>query len=251
MSLANKVALVTGSTQGIGLQIAKRLCRDGAFVFASSRKTENVKKAVDEFEKDDLHNFDVSNCHIDSYEDRHAFINRAVKKFGKVDILVNNVGCNPTPHIKVLDTTEKSFDKVMATNVKSTFLTMKETVPHMKDGGSIIVLSSIAGFRPDGYPSIYAVSKAALHCMVCALTSELAGRNIRINSIAAGVTYTKFGQAVIENANANDYFLRASALKRFAQPEELAGLASFLCSNDASYITGENIAVGGGMLSRI
>lgn len=251
---AGKVAIVTGSTQGLGFAIAKRLCQDGARVMISSRKQENVDQALKEIREEGLgNNVTGTVCHVANKDDRKALIEKTVEQFGGIDYLVCNVAVNPQAGERLIDTTEEAFDKIMNVNVKSGFLMSQEVVPHMvkRQGGCIIFMSSVCGLVPEGWPGIYAVSKTAVLGLTKALSYELCTDNIRVNSVAAGIFPTKFGSTITDNPSLRKLMLSRIAQKRFGDPKECASVVSFLCSEDASYMTGETIPVTGGLPTRL
>jgi len=252
--LNGKVAIVTASSQGIGKAIAQRLAQDGAKVMISSRKEKNVQEALEEIRKCASENSHVEGivCHVGKAEDREKLIQETVNKFGGIDILVSNAGTNPT-FGPMLDCTEEQWDKIFDNNVKAAFLLTKLVAPYMlKNGeGNIVFISSIAGLQPIPMILPYSVSKTALLGLAKSLSHDLAPENIRVNSVCPGIIDTNFSSALTSNDFVANKTLEMLHTKRFGQPSDIAGIVSFLCSNDASYITGENIVVGGGIPSRL
>ncbi|KAL2790145.1 dehydrogenase/reductase SDR family member 4 isoform X5 [Daubentonia madagascariensis] len=204
--LANKVALVTASTEGIGFSIARRLAQDGAHVVVSSRKQQNVDRAVTTLQGEGL-SVTGTVCHVGKAEDRERLVATAVKLHGGVDILVSNAAISPF-FGNLVDATEELWDKVLDINLKATALMTKAVVPEMekRGGGSVVIVASIAAFSP--FP--FWIDKAKEESMKEALR-----------------------------------------IRRIGKPEECAGIVSFMCSEDASYITGETVVVGGGTPSRL
>ena len=249
--LKGKVAIVTASTEGIGFAIAKRLCEDGAKVVVSSRKQKNVDKAVATLKGEDL---DVCGlvCHVGKKEDRSKLIEKAIQEYGGIDILVSNAAANPTMG-PLIDCSEEAWDKLFDTNVKATFMLCKEIVPHMekRGGGSIMIVSSIAGYVSSETIPAYSVTKTALLGLIKGLVSSLAPMNIRVNGLAPGLIKTNFSQVLWSNPDVLKKALPGIPLRRAGTPEECSGIVSFLASDDASYITGETIVVSGGMTSRL
>lgn len=255
----------------IGYAIAERLGQEGAKVVVSSRKEQNVSKAVTELSKSGLDVTGVT-CHVANGADRRALFEKAVEKFGGIDILVSNAAVNPEVGA-VLDASESAWDKIFEVNVKSSFLLAKEVLPYIRQrkGGSIIFVSSIAGFQPFSLLGAYSVSKTALLGLTKAASQDLAMENIRVNCIAPGIVRTKFAAAVSiasmcreepmnwkqvyfqlhESESAKETALANIPMRRFAEPKEIAGVCAFLASDDASYITGETIVASGGMPSRL
>ncbi|CAF1665750.1 unnamed protein product [Rotaria magnacalcarata] len=219
--LAGKVACVTASTDGIGFAIAHRLAREGARVVISSRKAINVQKAVDKLkeEKLDIHG---TVCHVSKSDDRTRLLNETMEKYGKLDILVSNAAISPV-FGNILETQESEWDKIFDVNVKAAFFLIKEAIPYLEKqkNSSIVIVSSIAGYSP----------------------FEL-----------IGVIKTKFSQALWNNDEAKTSEVipfHGCAMGRVGTPDECASTVAFLASNDASYITGETIVVGGGMSSHL
>ncbi|KAK7460333.1 hypothetical protein BaRGS_00038921 [Batillaria attramentaria] len=249
--LAGKVAVVTASTEGIGFAIAKRLCEDGAKVVISSRKQKNVDAAVQQLRDLDLPATGVV-CHVGKKADRDRLLAETVQQYGGIDILVSNAAANPY-YGPLLDTSDEAWDKIFDTNVKATFLLCKEVVPHLekRGGGSIVLVGSFAGYRPNPMIGAYSVSKTALLGLTKTLAPELAGKNIRVNCLAPGIIKTKFSRALWENDTVHDIAMQQVPMGRMGTPEDCAGTVSFLVSDDANYITGETVVVSGGMTSRL
>ncbi|XP_053324396.1 dehydrogenase/reductase SDR family member 4-like [Spea bombifrons] len=249
--LQGKVALVTASTEGIGLAIVRKLAQDGARVMLSSRKQQNVDRAVQELKEEGL-DVEGTVCHVGKGEDRERLIETAVQRFGGIDILVSNAAVNPFAG-NMLDSNEEVWDKILDVNVKAAFLLVKLVVPKMQErgGGSIVIVSSVAGFTP--FPSLgpYSVSKTALLGLTKALAPELTPMNIRVNCLAPGLIKTKFSSALWKNEAVVTHLMSTLGISRIGEPEDCAGAVSFLCSPDASYITGETIVVSGGSHSRL
>ncbi|XP_066458085.1 dehydrogenase/reductase SDR family member 4-like [Eleutherodactylus coqui] len=249
--LEGKVALVTASTDGIGLAIARRLAQDGAKVLVSSRKQQNVDKAVQELKMEGL-DVEGTVCHVGKNEDRVKLVNIAVQKFGGVDILVSNAAVNPFVG-NILDSTEEVWEKILDVNIKATFLLVKLVVPKMQErgGGSIVIVSSAVAFSSLTGLGPYGVSKTALLGLTKVLAPELRSLNIRVNCLAPGVIRTRFGAIIWENESILDEAKLKLDVSRIGEPEECAGAVSFLCSADASYITGETLVVAGGAKSHL
>ncbi|XP_036893343.1 dehydrogenase/reductase SDR family member 4-like 2 isoform X2 [Sturnira hondurensis] len=192
--LSNKVALVTASTDGIGLAIARRLAQDGAHVVISSRKQQNVDRTVAALQGEGL-SVTGTVCHVGKAEDRERLVAMAVKLLGGIDILVSNAAVNPF-FGNLMDVTEEVWDKILDINVKATALMTKAVVPEMekRGGGSIVIVTSIAAYTPLPGLGPYNVSKTALVGLTKNLAIELAQRNIRVNALAPGLIKTNFSQ---------------------------------------------------------
>lgn len=248
---AKKVAVVTASTDGIGFAIAQRLLREGARVVVSSRKSKNVEKAVDALKSENPeHDCHGLVCHVGLAEDRQKLVAETVRHFGKIDILVSNAATNPVAG-RISDVNEEVWDKLFDVNVKSAFFLTKEALPHMNKGSSIVFVSSLAGYTIFPMIAAYSVTKTALLGLTKALSQDLAIEDIRVNAIAPGVIKTRFSGAFWKNESLSDQMLMNIPLHRYGSPEECAGAVAYLCSDDASYVTGEVIGINGGMTSRL
>ncbi|KAG8596165.1 hypothetical protein GDO81_001758 [Engystomops pustulosus] len=249
--LEGKVALVTASSEGIGLAIARRLAQDGARVHISSRNQQNVDKALQELKKEGL-DVEGTVCHVGKKEDRVKLVDHVMQKFGGVDILVSNAAVNPF-FGNILDATEEVWDKVFDINLKATFLLVKLVAPKIQErgGGSIVIVSSIAAFT--AFPALgpYNVSKTALLGLTKVLAADLTTQNIRVNCLAPGFIRTRFSSILWKNETLYNEIKLKLGISRIGEPEECAGIVSFLCSADASYITGETMMVAGGGYPRL
>ncbi|XP_007130143.1 dehydrogenase/reductase SDR family member 4 isoform X2 [Physeter macrocephalus] len=245
--LENKVALVTASTDGIGFAIARRLAQDGAHVVVSSRKQQNVDRAVATLHGEGL-SVTGTVCHVGKGEDRERLVATAVNLHGGVDILVSNAAVIPF-FGNLMDVTEEVLD----INVKATALMTKAVVPEMekRGGGSVVIVASVGAYRP--FPGLgpYNVGKTALLGLTKNLALELAQRNIRVNCLAPGLIKTSFSRMLWDDQARLESLKATMQIKRIGKPEDCAGIVSFLCSEDASYITGETVVVAGGMPSRL
>ncbi|KAK9503026.1 hypothetical protein O3M35_011680 [Rhynocoris fuscipes] len=222
MKLQGKVAVVTASTDGIGFAIAQRLAEEGAKVVISNK------------------------------DDRKRLFELANDKFGGIDILVSNAGINPDV-AQVLDCSEEVWEKIFDINVKCSFLLSKEVLPYLykRGSGCIVYNASISAFQPFSLLGAYSVSKTALLGLTKAAAEQLAPSNIRVNCVAPGIIETKFSTLLTSNDIAKQTINETVAMKRPGRPEEIASVVAFLCSDDASYITGETIIASGGMKSRL
>ncbi|XP_051901306.1 dehydrogenase/reductase SDR family member 4 [Pristis pectinata] len=249
--LAGKAAVVTASSQGIGLAVARRLARDGARVLISSRKRENVERAVSRLRAEELPVWGTV-CHVGRGAEREALVAEAVGLFGGLDILVSNAAVNPFAG-RTLDCPDSAWDKIFEVNVKAAALLVQLAVPHMerRGGGSIVLVGSVAGYRPLPPIGPYSVSKTALLGLTKALATELAPLHIRVNCLAPGFIRTRFSAGLWEDEGCRRRLEKVIDMRRLGEPEECAGTVSFLCSPDAAYITGETINVNGGIHCRL
>nr|XP_042700858.1 dehydrogenase/reductase SDR family member 4-like [Chrysemys picta bellii] len=235
----------------IGFAVARRLAQDGAHVVLSSRKQSNVDRAVAELRAQSL-SVSGTVCHVGRAADRERLVATALERHGGIDILVSNAAVNPF-FGNTLEASEDVWNKILQINVTATALLVGLVVPHMekRGGGSIVLVSSIAGFSPIPALGPYSVSKTALLGLTKVLAPELGARNIRINCLAPGIIQTNFSSALWKEEAVKEKMMKNLKLQRMGVPSDCAGIVSFLCSPDASYITGETVVVGGGAPSRL
>ncbi|XP_037089429.1 dehydrogenase/reductase SDR family member 4-like [Pollicipes pollicipes] len=245
--LAGKVAIVTASTAGIGLSIARRLGRDGARVVVSSRNQQNVDATVSALSEEGLEVSGVK-CHVGNPSERQALVERALEKYGGIDILVSNAATNPV-FGGLLDCPEAGWNKIFDVNVKSAYLLTKLVVPYMEQrgGGSIVFIASVLGQIPNSMLAAYSVSKMALLGVSQVYSKECAPKNIRVNAVAPGFINTNFSSVLVNTESIRTGIENSIYMRRIGEPDEVAGITSFLCSDDASYITGAVMNVNGGL----
>ncbi|XP_041028399.1 tropinone reductase-like 3 [Juglans microcarpa x Juglans regia] len=242
-----KVAIVTASTQGIGFGIAERLGLEGGSVVVSSRKQKNVDEAVEKLKAQGIDAFGVV-CHVSNAQQRKNLIDKTVQKYGKIDVVVSNAAANPSVDT-ILQTQESVLDKLWDINVKSSILVLKDAAPHMQKGSSVVIISSITAFQPPTSMAMYGVTKTALLGLTKALAAEMAP-DTRVNCIAPGFVPTYFAASLLENEVRKEIEAK-TLLNRLGTTQDMAAAAAFLLSDDAAYITGETLVVGGGMPSRL
>jgi len=247
----NKVVVVTGSTRGIGYGIAERMISEGAMMVISSRKQKAVEKAVAEL-RNAYPGAKVEGCpcHVGKPEQRKKLIDFAVEKFGKIDVFVSNVAISPASG-PLMTSEEKLWDKIFSVNITSAFFAVKEAVPHMPKGSSILFVGSIGGFVPFPLIGVYSISKTAILGLTRCLAEELSAKEIRVNNLAPGVIKTNFSRMIWQKSKGGERLNPALLIKRNGTSEDCAAAAAFLCSDDASYITGETLPVTGGLRSRL
>ena len=246
-SLEGKVAIITGASRGIGRAIALRFAQAGVRVVVCSRSADHVKDVADEICRSGGAASAIQ-AHVGRPEDVARLAQHTLDTFGRLDIAVNNAATNP--HFgPLLDADEGQLDKILDTNLKGCFRVCKAVVPHMTaaGGGKIINLASIAGLRPSPGMGIYGVSKAAILMLTQVLAQELGPSNIQVNAIAPGVIRTRFSQVLWQLPQFADPILNSLPSRRFGEPEDVAGLALFLASPEADYVTGSTFLVDGGM----
>jgi len=247
-NLEGKVAIVTGASRGIGKSIAEALALAGAKVILSSRNQESVDQISKEFNSRNCQTMAIS-CHVGKPEQLKNLVDFTIKKFNKIDILINNAATNPY-FGPLEDITEEAYDKIMNINLKACMHLSNLCHPIMKknDGGSIVNISSVEGIKPSTGLSIYSVSKAALIMLTKAQAKEWGKDNIRSNAICPGLIKTKFSQAIWSDESFLNKITSHIPAGRMAESEELASLALFLSSEASSYCTGSVFAADGGYL---
>ncbi|MCG2585730.1 SDR family NAD(P)-dependent oxidoreductase [Massilia sp. TS11] len=244
MRLQDQVAIVTGATQGIGLACAQRLLAEGARVMLVDIKPEGQAVADSLGEQARFCLADVS-----QKADVDAMVAATLAAFGRIDILINNAGV--THKARFLDLKEEDFDRVLAINLKSMFLCGQAVARAMlqQGGGCIINMSSVNATLaiPDQVP--YVISKGGINQLTKVMALNLAEHNIRVNGIGPGTILTELArQAVLSSPEARHTILSRTPMGRCGEPEEVASIAAFLASKDASYMTGQTLYVDGGRL---
>ncbi|MBD8533033.1 MULTISPECIES: SDR family NAD(P)-dependent oxidoreductase [unclassified Massilia] len=245
MKLADKIALVTGASQGIGLACAQRLVQDGARVMLADVRPEVAEAAA---ALGDAARYFVAD--VSQKSDVDALFAATIEAFGRVDILVNNAGV--THAADFLDLREEDFDRVMRVNLKSMFLCSQAAARDMVargSGGCIINMSSVNAelVIPNQVP--YVISKGGVNQLTRVAAISLAAHGIRVNAIGPGTILTELAkQAVLSSPEARHTILSRTPLGRCGEPEEVASIAAFLASDDASYMTGQTLYADGGRL---
>lgn len=245
MRFENKVAIVTGGTQGIGLACAQKLLQEGASVMLVDIKPEGAAVALAMGSKARFFAADVS-----LKVDVDAMIAATLQAFGRIDILVNNAGV--THKADFLDLSEDDFDRVLRINLKSMFLCGQAAARHMvtQHSGSIINMSSVNSELaiPDQVP--YVVSKGGINQLTKVMALNLARHGIRVNGVGPGTILTELARkAVLASPEARHTILSRTPIGRCGEPEEIASVVAFLASDDASYMTGQTMFVDGGRLA--
>jgi len=246
-SLAGKVALVTGSSRGIGKAIIEQMANAGARVVVSSRKADACEKVRAEFAARGQEAIAVP-CNVGQKEELRKLVDTVMAKWGRIDVLVCNAASNPA-YGPMANATDEVFDKIMLTNVKSVFWLANMVLPQMGErrDGAMIIISSIGALRGSSALGLYATSKAAEAGMCRALACEWGPKNIRINSIAPGLIRTDFARALWEDDTRRKSREALTPLRRIGEPKDIGGIAVFLASDAGSFITGQMIVADGGV----
>lgn len=242
--LQNKTAVITGGNSGIGYATAADFLAKGAKVLITGRKPEAVQQAAAALGKADSFIADQGRI-----EDSQKLAEYVRDRYGKIDILFVNAGVAAMePFTNV---TETSFDTVMDINLKGAFFTVQHLLPLINDGGTIILLSSVNAYAGMPGASVYSASKAGLNSLGRTLSRELASRKIRVNIVNPGPVATPILEkaGIPKEAINEEQLAKALPIGRIGQPEEIAKLVSFLASDDASFITGAEYNIDGGIIT--
>ncbi len=248
--LTGKSAVVTGGSRGIGEAIARQLAAHGADVLISSRKLdacEAVARSINEALGRDAAR--AAACNITRKDELKAMIERADAAFGKIDILVANAAINPY-YGSTEGITDDQFDKIMTANVKATHWLSQFVLPQMKarGDGSIIIVSSIGAFLGSAAIGAYNISKAADLQLARNLAVEYGPDGVRANCICPGIVKTHFAEALWKDPKVEAMITRQLPLRRFGEPDEIAGAAVFLASPAGRWMTGQQIVIDGGAM---
>jgi dehydrogenase/reductase SDR family protein 4 len=245
--LTGKVALITGSTKGIGKSIAEEMARAGAKVVVSSRKADAVEAVTKELLAQGREAIGVP-CNIGSKQELQNLVDKTMAKWGRIDILVCNAAINPQ-FGSITKVTDEVFDKMMGSNVRSIFWLANMVLPQMAErkDGAMIIVSSIAALRGSNVNGLYGVTKAADAGLGRALAVEWGPQNIRVNCIAPGLIKTDFARALWEDDERRKRREATTPLRRLGEPQDVGGVAVFLASDAARFITGQLLVVDGGV----
>ena len=249
--LNGKVALITGSTKGIGKAIAFRMAEHGAKVVVSSRKGDVCEQVAAEINEAHGNGAEVATpipCNISHKEQLQSLVDQTNAKWGQVDVLVCNAAVNPYfgPSI---DCPDDAFEKIMRCNVESNFWLSNMVLPQMKErgDGSVIIISSIGGLRGSSMLGAYGISKAADFQLARNIAVEYGPHGITANAIAPGLVKTDFARALWENPDILKASTSNAPLRRIGEPDEIAGMAVLLASKAGRFLTGQGLVIDGGV----
>ncbi|HUJ88623.1 MAG TPA: SDR family oxidoreductase [Syntrophorhabdales bacterium] len=248
-SMEGKVCIVTGAAGSIGLACSRLMLREGAKVMLVDLRERELREAASGLGSV---NADYVAADVSKSDSVRNYVEKTVAKWGKIDVLFSNAG-NNHPITPVSEYPEEVFDSVMAVHVKGSFLACKYATPHMNDGGSIIMTSSIMGVKADACICAYVTAKHALVGLMRTIAKEMAPRNIRVNTIHPGPIDNPFQRSVEErlgpilNRDAFQFFNENIPLGRHAKPDEIAKAVLFLASDQSSFTTGSMLMVDGGL----
>ena len=246
--LRGKVAIVTGGSRGIGRAIALGLADCGAKLVLAARTQEALEKVVSEIKGNGGEAMRVVTDLMVS-DQIHALVEASMKTYGRVDILINNAARSFLRPL--MDLREDGWDKIFDVNCKAVFLLSRAAAKIMGEqgGGRIINITTIGAVRGGAGMGAYHASKAALSMLTKCMAVEWAPLNVNVNAVGPGLTKTAFSQPIWSNPSLEQMITSRVPKGRLAEPEEIVGAVLFLCSEDASYITGESIYVDGGTLA--
>jgi 3-oxoacyl-[acyl-carrier protein] reductase len=240
-SLTGKVAIVTGASSGIGRAIAERLAREGATVVVSYGKSEDKAKAVVARIESKGGNAVAMQADMRKVADARRLVSETVNRFGRLDILVNNAGMATTKPL--VETTEQEFDEIFALNTKGPYFAMQEAAKMIEDGGRIVNISSDGTHVGVADLTAYLGSKAALEQFTKGLAYEMGPKRVTVNTVSPGFTETAMLPDAFRETGA-----QMSPFKRVGAPEDIADVVAFLLSDDARWLTGQNIHASGGVV---
>jgi len=247
--LSGRIALVTGGSRGIGAAIGKAMAAEGATVVLASRKQPGLDEARDAILR--VHpdaTVHARACHVGKDDAREELLSWLDEHVGTVDILVNNAGTNP--HFGPMITVDwGAWDKTFQVNLKGPFALSRAVAQRLIDqdkAGAIVNIASVLGQGASPLQGVYGMTKAALISMTQTLAIEWGGAGIRVNAIAPGLVETRLAGALVHNKDIASRFTDRTGARRIAQPDEIAGAAVFLASDEASYVTGHVLNVDSG-----
>ncbi len=238
--LSGKIAIVTGSTRGLGYAIAEALIAHGATVIVSSENAEDTEAAAAELGATGI------KCDVSNDAEIAALVTQTVDRFGGIDILVSNAGIQGGPSADPLDMSV--FDRVLAVNLRSMVVLTKHALPHMagREGASVILISSISAIRGNAKIDAYALAKAGVSQLARNIAVQWGPKGVRANAIAPGLIDTRLADHLKADAAFMERRMQMTPLRRMGQPEEIAGVAVFLASAAGGFVNGQVIVADGG-----
>ena len=237
--LEGKIAVITGGNSGIGLATAQRFVQEGAYVFITGRRQDELDKAVKQIGTNVMGvQGDVSNL-----ADLDRLYATVKQQKGRIDVLFANAGVADFASLGSI--TQEHFDKIFSVNVKGVLFTVQKALPLFQDGGSIILIASVAGSKGFESSTVYSATKAAVRSFARSWTVDLKNRKIRVNAISPGVIETPMSAELSEQLKTT--LVSMVPLGRMGRPDEIAKAVSFLASDDSSYVTGIELFVDGGL----
>ncbi|MBE24255.1 MAG: short-chain dehydrogenase [Rhodospirillaceae bacterium] len=244
--LTGKVAIVTGSSRGIGRATAEAMAAHGAKVVISSRKADKCEEVAEEIKSNGGEAI-VIPCHCSHKDQLQNLVDETLSTWGRIDSLVCNAAVNPF-YGSLTEIPDEAYDKIMNTNVKSNVWLTSMVIPHMTKvgGGTIIIISSVAALIGSAKLGTYGLSKAADVALARNIAVEWGGDNIRANCINPAIIRTDFARALWENPEIYERAVKNYALHRIGEPEEVGGISVMLSAKAGSFITGQTIVVDGG-----
>ena len=242
-----KVAIITGSSRGIGAAIARRLAADGLSVVVNyAGRVADAEKVVQEIEVADG-NAAAIKADVSVPAEVAALFDQTEKLFGGIDIIVNNAGIIQPGLVSLAETDDSLFDRLVAINLKGTFNTLRLAAKRLRPGGRIVNFStSVVGTAIPGY-SIYAATKSAVETMTNIFAKELRGRDITVNAVAPGPTATDLFLTG-KTEEQITHLAKMPPLERLGRPEDIAGVVSFLVGPDGGWVNGQTLRANGGMV---
>jgi dehydrogenase/reductase SDR family member 4 len=245
--LTDKVALITGSTRGIGLSIAENFAKQGAKVVIASRKAEECEKVTARLNAAGHQALAVP-CDVGKNDQQKRMVETVLAKWGRIDSLVCNAATN-THFGGMGKASDEAYEKIMAVNVKSVWQLTSMVIPQMaaRKDGTVIIVGSIAGLKGNPLLGLYGVGKAALFSMVRNLAAEWGPSNIRVNAIAPGLVKTDFAKALWENDDLRKAREAATPLRRIGDPDDIGGIAVMLAARAGAFMTGQVLVADGGV----
>jgi NAD(P)-dependent dehydrogenase (short-subunit alcohol dehydrogenase family) len=246
ISLAGKVAIITGGGRGIGKAIAKRFAEAGASVVIASRKMENLQATATEFASLPGKVVPIT-CHVGRVDQLENLVRETQSRLGPIDILVNNsatnIGQGPS-----LDVTDEMLDKMIEINIKSALRLVRLVVPKMieRKSGSIINIASIAGLVPQPGGLLYSFTKAGLIMLTRSWAREFGPHGVRVNAIAPGLIQTDFSEYFWKDEQHRSHVETTQPIRRIGQPDEISFAALYLASDESSFVTGQVFVLDGG-----